>query len=237
MNYDVVILAAGKGKRMGAGKNKMLLEVAGIPIILHTLLAFESDKACSRIVLVINESERDIFSSFLSHFNITKVVKMVQGGTERQDSVYQGLKVLSGEGIVLIHDGARPFVKKESIARVTETARDEGAAILAVPVKDTIKKVLDHKVQETVERSDLWAVQTPQAFRLPLILAAHRTGLQRGLQATDDASLMEQTGQTVAVVEGDYQNIKITTPEDMLIAEQFMRNKKGSVQNENRARI
>lgn len=222
MIYDVIVLAAGKGKRMGAEKNKMLLELNEVPIIVHTLLTFERDAACTKIVLVINDNEKAIFHSLILRFNLNKVEHVVKGGSERQESVFQGLQVLKGDGIVLIHDGARPLVTAANIAEVVKEAENHGAAILAVPVKDTIKKVVEYKVKETIDRSSLWAVQTPQAFRLSLILKAHQIGREQKITATDDASLMEYIGWTVAVVEGDYRNIKMTTPDDMAVAEQFL---------------
>ncbi|MFC7394820.1 2-C-methyl-D-erythritol 4-phosphate cytidylyltransferase [Scopulibacillus cellulosilyticus] len=222
MEYHVVILAAGQGKRMGAGKNKMLLNVLDAPVVIHTLRTFEQDTACSGITLVINQAEKDVFQDLLKKFHIKKVNQIVNGGKERQDSVFLGLKAVSEEGIVLIHDGARPFVKKEQIAKVVQAADLTGAAVLAVPVKDTIKKVINNKVKETIDRSSLWAVQTPQAFRLSLILKAHEYGRSINAEVTDDASLIELIGRDVAVVQGDYRNIKITTPEDLLVAEQYL---------------
>ncbi|MBM7646746.1 2-C-methyl-D-erythritol 4-phosphate cytidylyltransferase [Scopulibacillus daqui] len=223
MEYHAIILAAGQGKRMGAGKNKMFLNILDVPVVIHTLRAFEQDAACLGITLVINKAEQTVFKDLLEKFHVTKVQRIVNGGKERQDSVYSGLKAVSGEGIVLIHDGARPFIKKEQIADVVQSAASTGAAVLAVPVKDTIKKVESNKVIETVNRSSLWAVQTPQAFRLPLILQAHDYGRSINAEVTDDASLVELMGRDVAVVKGDYRNIKITTPEDLFFAEQYLR--------------
>ena len=231
MAYDVVILAAGQGKRMGAGKNKMLMDLLGMPLIVHTLLVFEKDQRCDRIVLVCNSNEKDQLAKWLSHYRIKKVSACVSGGNERQHSVFEGLKVLrqpGSDGIVLIHDGARPFIEHRHIHKVEEAAANNEAAILAVPVKDTIKQVRNDEVQKTIDRSSLWMVQTPQAFRLSVIIQAHQTAVQKDLTVTDDASMIEAQGGKVSVVQGDYRNIKLTTPEDFLIAEQFMRTKGGT---------
>jgi 2-C-methyl-D-erythritol 4-phosphate cytidylyltransferase len=233
MGYDVVILAAGQGKRMDAGKNKMLLDLLGMPIIVHTLLVFERDHQCGRIVLVFNENEWEQISGWIADYEITKVMAHVQGGKERQDSVYEGLKALKDIGsddIVLIHDGARPVIEQVDIHKVAEAAERSGAAILAVPVKDTIKQVQNNEVQKTIDRSSLWMVQTPQAFRLSVIMRAHETARQKQLAVTDDASMIESQGGKVTVVRGNYRNIKLTTPEDLFIAEQFMKDKGGNKQ-------
>ncbi|MBO9131068.1 2-C-methyl-D-erythritol 4-phosphate cytidylyltransferase [Bacillus sp. 165] len=223
MNYTLIIPAAGQGKRMGAGKNKLFLEVASIPLIVHTLKVFERDIKCKQIILVINEQEQDIFRQFIEKYRLNKKVIFVPGGAERQDSVYNGLmKVQDGE-FVIVHDGARPFVTQEIIDTVLHSAEEYEAAICAVPVKDTIKRVQDRTVQETVERSSLWAVQTPQAFRLSALVEAHEQARQEAFLGTDDASLVERLGKQVGVVEGSYYNIKVTTPDDLLVAESFLK--------------
>ncbi|RYM04795.1 2-C-methyl-D-erythritol 4-phosphate cytidylyltransferase [Sporolactobacillus sp. THM7-7] len=224
-DYHAVIVAAGQGRRMGTRQNKVLLSLCGTPVIVHTLLVFEEDPACRGIILVVHEQEKERILNLLDHYNITKVIELTDGGKERQDSVYNGLRALGGdrESIVLIHDGARPFIGKDQIDGVVESAGRCGAALLAVPVKNTIKKVSGQKVEKTLERKSLWAAQTPQAFRLSVILQAHHEGKFRHLTATDDASLVEMTGHDVEIVEGSYRNIKLTTPEDMIIAKQFLR--------------
>ncbi|MGE6756183.1 2-C-methyl-D-erythritol 4-phosphate cytidylyltransferase [Rossellomorea sp. NPDC071047] len=222
MEYEVVIPAAGQGKRMKAGKNKLLLELNSCPVIIHTLRVFEHDSHCQGIYLAIHPSERDAFKSLLDRFGITKVVKLVDGGEERQHSVYNALLEVDHE-IVLVHDGARPFIKESTIHQLVEKTHLAGAAIAAVPVKDTIKKVLDGKVEETIERSSLWMVQTPQAFRVSLLKRAHGEAEQDGFLGTDDASLVERMDVEVAVVESDYDNIKLTTPEDLYFAEAILK--------------
>ncbi|MTT32793.1 2-C-methyl-D-erythritol 4-phosphate cytidylyltransferase [Terrilactibacillus sp. BCM23-1] len=225
MAYNVLVLAAGKGQRMGKEKNKVLLEIKQTPVVIHTCQVFENDEACKGIYLVANKREIDEIQDLLTEFHITKVKQVVEGGRERQESVFFGLQAMKEESnhdpLVLIHDGARPFIKQKEITKVALSAEKMGAAILAVKVKDTIKKVSHHQVQETIDRSSLWAVQTPQAFRLSTIYNAHVEGEKRGFVVTDDASLLEQLGKPVAVVEGDYQNIKLTTPEDLILAEHY----------------
>ncbi|MBS4221059.1 2-C-methyl-D-erythritol 4-phosphate cytidylyltransferase [Bacillus sp. FJAT-49711] len=220
MNYQVIIPAAGSGKRMGAGYNKLLMNLAGRPIILHTLDVFEKDPYCSRIILVIQPDDEPFFKDIQSRY---PKIHIVLGGSERQYSVYNGLKAAEADGIILVHDGARPFIRPKTISSLVECARKEGAAIAAVPVKDTIKKATDLKVIETVDRSSLWQVQTPQAFRFSVLQSAHEQAKLEGYLGTDEASLVEKGGYPVKIVESDYDNIKLTTPEDIYFAEAILR--------------
>ncbi|KAB2445113.1 2-C-methyl-D-erythritol 4-phosphate cytidylyltransferase [Bacillus luti] len=220
--YTLIIPAAGQGKRMGAGKNKLFLLINEVPIIVHTLRAFEKDKACKSIVMAINEEERPYFEELMQKYPVEKTVQFIQGGAERQDSVYNAIQYTSDVEYVLVHDGARPFVTNKVIQDVLTATEKYGASICAVSVKDTVKKVEQGVVVETVERSQLKAVQTPQGFSVPLLLEAHRSAKQSCYLGTDDASLVERIGKPVGVVEGSYYNIKVTTPEDLLIAESFL---------------
>lgn len=222
MRYEVVIPAAGKGKRMKAGMNKQLMELQNEPLIVRTLKVFENDEWCRGIIVVINEAERTQFEQLFSRFHIKKITAIVGGGKERQHSVYNGLRAIKNSDIVLIHDGARPFVTIELIHQLVNEAKEHGAAIPAVRVKDTVKKVRGQFVEETVERSSLWAVQTPQAFHVSLVLRAHEQAQKDGYIGTDDASLVERIGGKVKIVEGDYRNIKLTTPDDLLFAEAIL---------------
>lgn len=219
MGYIVVVPAAGQGKRMQAGKNKLLLELKGTPLIVHTLLVFQRDEACDAIIVATHSHEVSVMQSLFSKYQLTKVKKVVVGGAERQDSVYAGLKVCEGDGIVMIHDGARPFVKHSLIRKLTKQAEECGAAIPAVPIKDTVKMGKNGIVTQTLERSSLWAVQTPQAFRLSLITRAHEQTEINRISVTDDASLVEHLGVPVHLVESDYDNIKLTTPDDLVTAD------------------
>ncbi|KFN03616.1 2-C-methyl-D-erythritol 4-phosphate cytidylyltransferase [Bacillus clarus] len=220
--YTLIIPAAGQGKRMGAGKNKLFLLINEVPIIVHTLRAFEKDEVCKSIIMAINEEERPYFEELMQKYPIEKQVQFIQGGAERQDSVYNALQHVKEVDYVLVHDGARPFVTNKMTREVLTMAEKHGASICAVPVKDTVKKVEQNVVIETVERSQLKAVQTPQGFSVALLLEAHRSAKQSCFLGTDDASLVERIGKQVGVVEGSYYNIKVTTPEDLLIAESFL---------------
>ncbi|MFD1021180.1 bifunctional 2-C-methyl-D-erythritol 4-phosphate cytidylyltransferase/2-C-methyl-D-erythritol 2,4-cyclodiphosphate synthase [Thalassobacillus hwangdonensis] len=214
VNYTAIVLAAGQGKRMKAGKNKQFLMLGEQPLILHTLDVFDSDPWCEAIILVTNKEETESMDSLISTASLDTHVTIVQGGKERQDSVFEGLKVLRDEkSLVFIHDGARPFVEQEHLHSLAEVTADKGAALLAVPVTDTIKRRDGHQL-ETLDRSRLWAAQTPQAFRLSLIRRAHLEASAQGYGGTDDASLVERLGEAVEVVEGSYNNFKLTTPED-----------------------
>jgi 2-C-methyl-D-erythritol 4-phosphate cytidylyltransferase len=218
MVYQVILPAAGMGKRMGAGKNKLFLELQGIPVFIHTLRTFNSDNQCQEVIMSVHPDDQVEMNHLIKKYQIEKKVTFVSGGTERQHSVYNGLKNITVDGIVLVHDAARPFIQKDLIAELVESAKNFGAAVVAVPVKDTIKKVANGMVIETVERSSLWAVQTPQAFRIPLLYKAHQHAEKMSFLGTDDASLVEFLGEKVAIVKGDYNNIKLTTPEDLSFA-------------------
>lgn len=226
MSYQVIIPAAGQGKRMGAGKNKLLLELDRIPVFIHTLNVFQKDEECEGIFLAINPQDEEEMKTLLKQYQITKVTALVPGGKERQHSVFNALKIVESNGIVLVHDGARPFIDQNLIHALIKTAEDEGAAILAVPVKDTVKRASGNFVTETLERTSLWAVQTPQAFRMSTLLEAHRKAAEDDFLGTDDASLVEKIGEGVAVVKGNYDNIKLTTPEDLYFAEAIIRKRK-----------
>ncbi len=229
MPYQVIIPAAGQGKRMGAGKNKLLLKLEATPILIHTLKVFEADPECSGIILAIHPDDEQEFKSLLNEFGIHKVSSLVTGGKERQDSVYNGLLAVSSlDGIVLVHDAARPFIKVETIHKLVDAASKDGGAIVAVPVKDTIKKAANNQVAETVERSSLWSVQTPQAFRVSVLLEAHNKAAREQFIGTDESSLVERIPHPVSIIEGDYDNIKLTTPEDLYFAEAILRKRKES---------
>lgn len=219
---SVVIAAAGKGTRMGLDINKQYIEVNGRSILAMTIQRFEECGQIDEIVIVANENEIDYCqNSIIERFGFTKVKAVVSGGETRQQSVFSGLCNVSADcGIVLIHDGARPFIRNESIIACIDAARAFGAAGAAVPVKDTIKLVsADGFIDRTIDRSGLWQIQTPQAFEYGLIMDAHRKALSEGIDATDDAMLAERLGHKVKLVMSDYYNIKITTREDLVFAE------------------
>lgn len=215
ISYQAIVLAAGQGKRMQAGQNKQFLTLQGKPLIIHTLYIFNEDPACTSIKLVINPQEEDSIQELVASYQLKGKVEIVYGGKERQDSVYEGLCACqSGEEIVLIHDGARPFVKRENLHKLAEQAYKSGAALLAVQVTDTIKSDATGSLT-TLDRQHLWAAQTPQAFQLSTIKEAHEKAKADSFYGTDDTSLVERLNGNVEVVEGSYDNIKLTTPEDM----------------------
>ncbi|WCK54668.1 2-C-methyl-D-erythritol 4-phosphate cytidylyltransferase [Aneurinibacillus sp. Ricciae_BoGa-3] len=230
MHIGVVIVAAGSGKRMGGQVKKQFIELAGKPVLLHTVEIFASMDNWSEIVVVTSEEDIQHVKRLLKDF---PQVQVTPGGAERQDSVYCGLTKLIASDFVLIHDGARPFVTQGALLDLVSAMKKTDAAVLAVPVKDTIKQVDDKGiVVATPPRKSLWAVQTPQAFRLPAILHAHEQARADGYTGTDDSSLLERLGQDVTVIAGDYTNIKLTTPEDLAMGETIMRrgNNKGEDQ-------
>ncbi|MEO3947957.1 2-C-methyl-D-erythritol 4-phosphate cytidylyltransferase [Gorillibacterium sp. CAU 1737] len=221
--FGVVMLAGGRGSRMKSAESKQFLLVAGKPILVHALERFEEQPETACIVLVAAEGELERCRHLVNQHGIHKVTAIVQGGAERQDSVACGLKALPAEvEWVMVHDAARPFAAAEDIRACAAAAVEEGAAILAVPVKDTIKTAdARRRVTATPDRSTLWAVQTPQAFRRRVLEEAHAAALDEGCLGTDDASLVERIGGTVRIVPGSYENIKITTPEDLQWAEAY----------------
>jgi 2-C-methyl-D-erythritol 4-phosphate cytidylyltransferase len=232
MGYQVVMLAAGQGKRMGAGRNKLLLPLNGVPVLIHTLQVFELDMECEGIILAINPSDEREFSSLIEHYHINKNLTFVYGGDERQHSVANAIQAVKSEGVVLVHDGARPFIEKETIHQLVSVASSSGAAVVAVPVKDTIKKVENHTIVETIERSSLWAVQTPQAFRISILREAHQRANEQGFLGTDEASVVERIPYPITIVEGSYDNIKLTTPEDLYFAEAIIRKREKILRGE-----
>lgn len=219
LKYTVMIPAAGSGQRMGAGFNKLFLKLGEKPIFIHTLQAFEEDPLCDGIILAVKEEEKREIQGFLDQFNISKVREMVEGGTERQYSVDACLKAYTEKGIVLVHDAARPFIRRSVIHALVKEAEEHGAAIVGVKAKDTMKLAPSGTVQETVNRNHLWIVQTPQAFRHEVIDEASRRAKEDGFLGTDESMLVERINHPVRIVEGTYDNVKMTTQEDLAIGE------------------
>ncbi|GLC89992.1 2-C-methyl-D-erythritol 4-phosphate cytidylyltransferase [Lysinibacillus piscis] len=222
MQYEVVLPAAGSGKRMGAGQNKLFLYLLGKPILAHTLEVFERDDRCTGIWLAVKPEERAFIERMLVEYGITKVKGLPDGGAERQHSVHSCLKAMEQVSIVLVHDAARPFITHDIIAHLVESAHDYGAAIAGVRAKDTMKKVSNGIIEETVDRESLWMVQTPQAFRFELIVEAEDVAEKVGFLGTDEAMLMERLGHEVRIVESSYENVKITTQEDLVFGEAIL---------------
>jgi 2-C-methyl-D-erythritol 4-phosphate cytidylyltransferase len=248
MKAVVIITAAGYGKRMG--KPKQFLEIAGKSMLERTISVFENTEVISEIILVVNREDIERAKKI----KFSKLKQIVAGGKERQDSVFNGLKALPDDAkIVAIHDGARPFITIKIIEKAVEEAQKSGAAVVGVPVKDTIKEIKNDKsfdralrpaqgsteqsrgaqdklqmtndgriVFKTIDRESLWAAQTPQVFKKEIILKAYEQGKDK-YQVTDDSMLVEKMGVEVKMVMGSYQNLKITTPEDLKIAEGILR--------------
>lgn len=212
MFYSVVLPCAGIGSRMNLGYNKLLLKMAnGRTVLENTLQVFIDDKRCREIILAIGENDKEVIETLVSDRRIV----LVLGGATRQESVYHGL-LACHEDYVLIHDGARPFLKSEAISRILQCLETNNACLLMVPTKDTIKVVENGVVKYTPKRETLFQAQTPQAFKTSLLLEAFNQANAQGFVGTDDASIMEAFGkEPVYLVEGDYDNIKITTPEDL----------------------
>jgi len=222
-----LIPAAGMGKRMGAAINKQYLQLGGLPILAHTLSVFENSPEITGVCLVSPADE--IFfcrEQVVDACGFKKVIEIVPGGRERQHSVMNGLRALkrhaSDDDVVLIHDGVRPFISPELLRESIAVARCNDGALVAVPAKDTIKTVRNGFVIDTPERETLWQAQTPQSFRFGIICEAHQNAEEAGFTGTDDASLVERRKGQVRIVRGDYCNIKITTPEDLILAEAFL---------------
>ncbi|WP_035292604.1 2-C-methyl-D-erythritol 4-phosphate cytidylyltransferase [Clostridium sp. KNHs214] len=221
-----IILAAGKGVRMRAGVNKQYIELGDRPVIYYTLKAFEHSDIIDDIIIVAAKDEIEYCrKEVVEKYKIEKVSKIVEGGKERQDSVVNGLEEIEKCDIVLIHDGARPFVNKRIIEDGIKYAKKYGAAACGVPPKDTIKiRYQDGFSKETLKRNELFCVQTPQTFQYKLILNCHRKLNKDNVRVTDDTMVVERYGNKVYLYEGDYNNIKITTPEDLIICRGLLDN-------------
>lgn len=222
---SAVILASGRGMRMGGPVPKQFLMLKEKPVLYYSLTAFDKAQSVDEIVIVA--SDRDFIENNILHtMELSKPVYFVSGGNERQDSVNNALEMLAlsgAAGFVAIHDSARPLIRTEVIEQTFEEARRYGAAAAGMPVKDTVK-ITDGQgfAVDTPDRSRLWLIQTPQVFRFELLLEAHKKAQQDGFYGTDDSSLVERLGYKVRLVEGGYTNIKITTPDDIIAAEQIL---------------
>ena len=217
----VVIPAAGSGSRMGSHQPKQFLEINGKPIVVYTIQVFNSLPEVDSIVLVVRYDSIDFFKRMTMSLDISKTCHVIAGGNERQDSVWNGLQVLKNQNIdiVVVHDAVRPFVTHEIVRAVISTAADEGASIAAVRSKDTVKISNGTRlVQSTPEREHVWITQTPQAFQFSLLYQSYERACAEKFYGTDDASLVEHAGFRVKIVESFYDNIKITTPEDLELA-------------------
>ncbi len=219
-----VILAGGSGSRMGAEGNKVFLPVRGIPAIIRAMAPFTS--LCGGAVVVAQAAEQEMMTKLIDRFGFGGFVKAVTvGGADRQASVASGLRALPKDAeIVLVHDGARALVSEAVIQRVLASVEARGSGVAAIPVTDTIKRAdKDGLVQETLNRAELYAMQTPQGFRLHALKRAHQVAEAAGYRATDDAALLEFAGIPCYLCQGDKENLKLTTPEDLTLAEMILR--------------
>lgn len=228
MTAIALIPAAGMGKRMGASINKQYLKLDGMPIVARTIAVFENSPAIDAIYLVIPEDEIPYCREHVvAAYGFRKVAAIVPGGRERQNSVMNGLNAIhgsiSGDAVILVHDGVRPLITEQLIQESIAVAQRHDGALVAVPVKDTIKRVTNGVVTATPPRDSLWQAQTPQAFRFSVLFKACLAAERDGYIGTDDASIVEQYGGEVHIIKGDYRNIKITTPEDLILAEAFLK--------------
>ncbi|MEY4918626.1 MAG: hypothetical protein RL616_2539 [Verrucomicrobiota bacterium] len=223
---SAIIVAAGKGTRMGANVDKLWLEVAGRPVVAHTWKQFNDAACVDEIILVVRDGMQPEFSKLAAQFKFQKPFKLVVGGAERQDSVWNGLEALSAKTkIVAIQDAARPCTTAELIAATIEAARETGAAVAAQPVTDTIKETADGKIiSRTVDRSKLWSVQTPQTFRVEVIRQAIATAREKNLILTDDTAACELIGQAVRLVKSASPNPKVTVPADLPFVASLLKN-------------
>ncbi len=215
-----IIVAAGKSDRMGAGTDKAFLNLGSRPVVAWSLLAFERCLDIDQIVLVVRKEQQTAAKALVRMFGISKLHAIVPGGKERQDSVMAGLKAVDPDTrMVVVHDGARPCVKPETISEVVKLARRTGAAVVGCHIWDTVKRVeKGSQIDRTEDRSKLWAVQTPQAFSVQLIRSAYAKVAAEKVSVTDDASAVELLGEPVKIYESNAINIKITTVEDLQVA-------------------
>lgn len=228
---SVIIAAAGMSNRMGNKINKQFIFIGGKPILAHTIEKFQDSRYIDEIILVSKEEEIEYCrKEIVKRYKFTKVTNIIRGGIERQDSVYNGILALNEKtNIVLTHDGARPFVSHENIEQGIKGVIEHGACVIGVPVTDTIKVVSEcHTIESTPARSMLWAAQTPQCFLKSIIVKGYEKAIEEDFHGTDDSSIVERIGQDVKMIMGSYENIKITTPEDLLLAESLLRSKESN---------
>lgn len=226
MKAVAVIVSAGKGQRFMNGKKKQFYFLADKPILAHTLDKFETCPLVHSILLVVGQDDMDYcLKEIVEKYQYQKISQIVPGGKRRQESVKNGIEALAKDAeIVVIHDGVRPFVTREMIEESIYSAQRFGAVVMAMPVKDTIKMAhANGTVLQTLDRESLWQIQTPQTFQAHVIKEAYQKATEDGFVGTDDASLVERMGIKVHILPGSYTNIKITTPEDLILANLFLR--------------
>lgn len=221
---SAIIVAAGRGTRMGPNIDKLFLEVAGQPVVAHTWARFDSCPCIDEVIMVVRAGMEGAFTEIGARLNLKKAYRLVAGGAERQDSVWNGLQALNAAtDVVAVHDGARPCVCRELIEQTVRAAQESGAGVAAQRVIDTIKQSDDGvTISKTIDRSHLWSVQTPQTFRVEVIRKAISAARERGLTFTDDTAACELTGQPVKLVESHQPNPKVTVPGDLAFIESLL---------------
>jgi 2-C-methyl-D-erythritol 4-phosphate cytidylyltransferase/2-C-methyl-D-erythritol 2,4-cyclodiphosphate synthase len=228
MKTVAIIPAGGAGRRLGSAVAKQYLLLDGVPILARTLKIFQQSKIIDEIILVLPPDDLgSAQKQLVDEYNLTKVSAIVAGGKERQDSVRNGLSAIAGIcDVVVVHDGVRPLLTEEMISKVVAAAKNGGASSIGVKVKDTVKQTAGGDlVVATVPRNNLWLTQTPQAFDFDVLQKAYAAAASDNYYGTDDASLVERIGVKVKMIAGSYENIKITTPDDLIVAEAFIKNK------------
>lgn len=219
-----IVVAAGRGERMGASVAKAFLPLAGQPLLARAVGAVEACPLVDRIVVVVAQPQVAEAEALVTRSGYRRVTAVVAGGPERQDSVAAGLSHVGQPEIVVVHDGARPLVQPEVVAAVVQAARETGAASAGLPMRETVKKVDGGEATSTLDRDVLWIAHTPQAFRADLLRDAHRRAREDGVRGSDDAVLVERLGHRVRMVEDSPRNLKITVPDDLRLAEAYLRN-------------
>jgi 2-C-methyl-D-erythritol 4-phosphate cytidylyltransferase len=215
-----IVPAAGLGKRFDPSNRKTFIRIKGLPLLIYTLKRLQNEDAITEIIPVIRHEDMDSCSKIFSQHDLHKISRIAPGGDERQDSVYNALKIIDAECIVLVHDGVRPFIPDGMITKLVGTLADADGAVPGMPAKDTIKEVSEQMtVVSTLRRDRIRAIQTPQVFSYKIIKKAYEKAYEDGIYATDDAALVERSGGIVKIVEGNACNIKITTPEDLKMFE------------------
>ncbi|QAT50462.1 2-C-methyl-D-erythritol 4-phosphate cytidylyltransferase [Caproiciproducens sp. NJN-50] len=236
MNFDraadvccAVIAAAGRSARMGSGISKQFLPVLGVPAVVRTLRAFDGARAVGQVVIVCRKEDLGAMRDCIGRYRIQKAAAVVPGGASRQESVFAGVEALPRDaGYLAVHDGARPLVTPEEIDLCVRDAFKTGASALGTPLKDTVKRIdSGQRVLSTPDREGLWTVQTPQTFRMDLYRRALSKAREDGKDYTDDCQLVERIGVRVHLCRGSYENIKLTTPEDLVIAEAILKKREG----------
>ena len=219
----VILPAAGLGKRFGKDANKPFVKLGGKPLLIWALEVLDALPEIGEIIPVLKDGDMEAGAELLESYGIKKTRRIAPGGKERQDSVFHGLKLIDDRKcIVLVHDGVRPLIEPPVVSQAILQLKDCDGVVVGVPVKDTIKEVSGGEVKRTLNRDTLWAVQTPQVFRYETLYSAYEKAAKESFYATDDSSLVERYGGKIRMVTGSYTNVKITTPEDLQVAEMFL---------------